>query len=71
MAPTPRTGQDTDSSRTAAVVATILVPGILHLARDVLIPIATALLLTFVLAAMTRRLHRPGLVLAPLERQDE
>ena len=57
----PRSHSSTDSSRSTAVVGTILVLGVLHLARDVLIPIATALLFTFVLAPMTRRLQRLGL----------
>ena len=54
-----------DNSNTAAVIGTILVLAVLHLARDVLIPIATALLLTFVLAPVTRKLQRWGLGRAP------
>lgn len=53
------------SSNTAAVVGTVLVLTVLYLARDVLIPIAAAILFTFVLAPMTRRLQRRGLGRVP------
>lgn len=56
----PRSARS-DNSNTAAVVGTVLVLAVLHLAKDVLIPIATALLLTFALAPITRRLQRLGL----------
>src|SRR5947208_3566340 len=60
----PRSARS-DNSNTGAVIGTVVVLVILHVARDVLIPIATALLLTFVLAPVTRRLQRAGLGRAP------
>lgn len=56
----PRSARS-DNSNTAAVLGTIVVLAVLHLARDVLIPIATALLLTFALAPIVKRLQRARL----------
>jgi len=44
--------------RNTSVVALLVVTAVLHFARDVLIPLALAILLSFLLAPAVRRLER-------------
>lgn len=53
------------SSRTNTFIIAIITIGVLYLARDVLIPLAIALLLTFLLAPAVQRLQQLGLPRAP------
>ena len=49
-----------DASRLTALITVVVVVGILYLAREVLIPIALAMLLCFVLAPLVNRVQRMG-----------
>jgi predicted PurR-regulated permease PerM len=48
-------------SRTCALISLVVVVGILYLLRDIFIPLALAILLTFLLAPVATRLERRGL----------
>jgi predicted PurR-regulated permease PerM/serine phosphatase RsbU (regulator of sigma subunit) len=61
----PRSSTTTASPRSTALLGTMVAVAVLYLARDVLITIATAVLLTFVLAPVTRKLQRWGLGRVP------
>src|SRR4051812_46826887 len=57
--PPPRANHD--NSRLVTLITIILVVAVLYLAQEVLIPLALAVLLTFLLAPLVDRLQRWGL----------
>src|SRR5688572_15263473 len=61
----PRTVEPTRSSRFVVLAAICIVVGALYFAREVLIPLALAILLCFLLAPLVRRLERFGLTRVP------
>src|SRR5688500_2461512 len=61
----PRTVEPTRSSRFVVLAAICIVVGALYIAREVLIPLALAILLCFLLAPLVRRLERVGLSRVP------
>jgi predicted PurR-regulated permease PerM len=54
----PRSNPLDKTSRFITLATTILIVAVLYLARDVLIPLALAMLLTFLLAPLVNRLER-------------